>query len=94
MDHMIPTNVLEAKAAHHLVSDHSVDMSSARLGTHDYFSAGGGALGGAGDGHMVVGVVVVCVCVLLSVMAVGVARLRAAHRRQLREEQEVEMVSF
>ena len=94
LDHLIPTNVLEAKAAHHLVSSHSVDISSARVGSHDYLGAGGGALGGpAGDGHLVVGVVVVCVCVLLSVMMVGVARLRAAHRRQIREEQEVEMVS-
>ena len=89
---MLPSNILEAKAAHHLVSSHSVDLSHARVGQQDYFSAGGG--GAAGDGHLVVGVVVVCVCVLLSVMVVGVVRLRAAHRRQLREEQEVEMVSL
>ena len=35
----------------------------------------------------------VSVCVLLGVLVLGVLRLRASHNRQLREEQEVEMVS-
>ena len=37
-------------------------------------------------------VVVVCVGLLFTVLAVGVVRLRAAHKRALREEAEVEMV--
>ena len=43
-------------------------------------------------GHAVVVVVVVCVGLLFTVLAVGVVRLRAAHKRALREEAEVEMV--
>lgn len=39
-------------------------------------------------------VVVVCVGLLLTVLTVGLARLRAAHKKSLREEQEVEMVSW
>ena len=38
-------------------------------------------------------VVVVCVGLLLTVLTVGLARLRAAHKKSLKEEQEVEMVS-
>jgi hypothetical protein len=36
-------------------------------------------------------VVVVCVGLLLTMLTVGLVRLRAAHQRSLREEQEVEM---
>ena len=39
-------------------------------------------------------VVVVCVGLLLTVLTVGLARLRAAHKKSLKEEQEVEMVSW
>ena len=38
-------------------------------------------------------ILLVSVCVLLGVLVLGVLRLRASHNRQLREEQEVEMVS-
>ena len=53
---------------------------------------GGPGSSTASGGGVVVGVVVVSVCVLLGVLVMGVMRLRAAHNRQLREEQEVEMV--
>ena len=71
---------------------------------HEYFSAAGQAQGeqeegGVGTdsaltGHAVVVVVVVCVGLLLTVLTVGLARLRASHKKSLREEQEVEMVSW
>ena len=78
-----------------MVSHHTAEL--ARAVRAEYYG-GGGALGGPGGvassgGGVVVGVVVVSVCVLLGVLIMGVVRLRAAHNRQLREEQEVEMVS-
>ena len=53
---------------------------------HEYFASTGGS-----PGHAVVVVVVVCVGLLLTVLTVGLARLRTAHKKSLREEQEVEM---
>ena len=89
-----PETEPEPRVSHHLVSHHTAEL--ARAVRADYYG-GGGALGGPGGvassgGGVVVGVVVVSVCVLLGVLVMGVVRLRTAHKRQLREEQEVEMV--
>ena len=89
-----PETEPEPRVSHHLVSHHTAEL--ARAVRAEYYG-GGGALGGPGGvassgGGVVVGVVVVSVCVLLGVLVMGVVRLRTAHSRQLREEQEVEMV--
>jgi hypothetical protein len=79
---------------HHQISHHGAEIPSAHGGPRllssgrDYFSGGGQS---QAQGHAVVIVVVVCVGLLLTVLAVGVVRLRAAHTRSLREEAEVEM---
>ena len=86
-----PQTEPEPRVAHHLVSHHTAEL--ARAVRAEYYGVGGpGGPGAASGGGVVVGVVVVSVCVLLGVLVMGVMRLRAAHNRQLREEQEVEMV--
>lgn len=77
---------------HHQISHHGAELprpGARHLSTgRDYFSGLGGA---QSQSHAVVVVVVVCVGLLLTVLVVGVVRLRAAHNRSVREEQEVEM---
>ena len=87
-----PQTEPEPRVAHHLVSHHTAEL--ARAVRAEYYGVGGpgGSGAAASGGGVVVGVVVVSVCVLLGVLVMGVMRLRAAHNRQLREEQEVEMV--
>ena len=85
-------NILESKAAHRLVSQHNVDVISPHLTQHEYYGGGIGAAG-AQQSHLVVGLIVISVCVLVSVLVVAVVKMREAHRRHIREEQEVEMVS-
>jgi len=84
-----PESFLGPLQAHNQLSHHAADvkggpriLSSGR----EYYQAGGQV-----QGHAVLVVVVVCVGLLLTVLGVGVARLRAAHQRSVREEQEVEM---
>ena len=84
-------NILESKAAHRLVSQHTVDLSSPHLTQHEYYGGGIG-VSGAQQSHLVVGLIVISVCVLISVLVVAVVKMKEAHRRHLREEQEVEMV--
>jgi len=77
--------------SHHQISHHGAELlpgprhlSSGR----EYFS---GVAGAQAQGHAVVVVVCVCVGLLLTVLVVGVVRLRQAHHTSLREEAEVEM---
>jgi len=81
-----PENILPIQPAHHHLSQHGADLPAARISSsHEFLSVG------QTQGHAVVVVVVVCVGLLFTVLAVGVVRLRAAHKRALREEAEVEM---
>jgi len=85
---VLPETLTAARPAHHQISHHGAEApGSPRIlsTSREYF------VGGQAQGHAVVVVVVVCVGLLLSVLSVGLARLRAAHKRSLREEQEVEM---
>merc|ERR1712226_1796940 len=85
---VLPETLAGARPAHHQISHHGAEApGSPRIlsTSHEYFVAG------QAQGHAVVVVVVVCVGLLLTVLSVGLARLRAAHKRSLREEQEVEM---
>jgi len=85
---VLPETLTAARPAHHQISHHGAEApGSPRIlsTSREYFVAG------QAQGHAVVVVVVVCVGLLLTVLSVGLARLRAAHKRSLREEQEVEM---
>merc|ERR1711974_497841 len=66
---------------HHQISHHGAEApGSPRIlsTSREYFVAG------QAQGHAVVVVVVVCVGLLLTVLSVGLARLRAAHKRSRR----------
>lgn len=87
---LTPETLAGPVQAHHQISHHGAEVprGGPRVlsSGHEYFSAAGQA-----QGHAVVVVVVVCVGLLLTVLTVGLARLRAAHKKSLKEEQEVEM---
>ena len=84
MIHPPPETVgLPVLPAHRELSPHSVEQAGPRLSSH---------LQGQ-QGHLLLTLVILSVSLLIVVLVVGVVRLRASSRRQLREEQEVEMVS-
>jgi len=74
-------------ANHHQVSWHSAEVPDAmsRVSSHSEF------ISQSAQGHAVVVLVVVCVGLMTTLLTVGVLRLRAAHKRALREEAEAEM---
>jgi len=75
------------QANHHKVSLHTAELPDVMspLSSHSEF------ISQSTQGHAVVVLVVVCVGLLTTLLTVGVLRLRAAHKRSLREEAEVEM---
>lgn len=81
-----PVNEGVVRPSHFQVSRHGAELPAAQMvsSRHEY-------MGAQSQGHAVVVVVVVCVGLLVAVLAVGVVRLRAAHRRAAQEEAEVEM---
>jgi len=82
-----PENMPPVQPAHHQLSQHGAELPGAQVSSssQEFLSLG------QTQGHAVIVVVVVCMGLLFTVLTLGVIRLRAAHKRALREEAEVEM---